>query len=137
MSFKYLVIIIIGLLFVKPNNCAAQISGESKHKILLLEKNIAEGKEKEINPLYDKNQIKVVQLTLRSESKLETHKVNVPILIQCISGNGELMIQNGDNHEIVSLNPGITVVVESDVLHDVIAKPEISIMLIKFPKENE
>lgn len=136
-NIKYYLTVIFLMLFIWSETNTALVQEEKKYSVLQIKNNITEGKEKEITPLYEKNQRKIVQLTLRNGQKLETHKVDVPILIQCISGEGELVIQNDKKLETIKLNTGVTVIIEADILHDVIALPEVSILLIKFPKETK
>ena len=88
--------------------------------------------------LFEGERRKIAQLTLRNGKRLESHSVEEPILIQCIAGSGEVLIQNEDAEETIELIPGKILTIEGGVLHDVIAKPEISIILIRFlDSENE
>jgi quercetin dioxygenase-like cupin family protein len=134
---NYLFALIVCLFLIKAEYKAWSSISENRFKILPVKTNLSEGKEREIIALFEMNQRKIVQLTLRNGTRLESHKVNVPILIQCISGEGELLVPNNETIDVIKLEPGITVSLEPDILHEVVAKPAVSIMLIKFPEESK
>jgi quercetin dioxygenase-like cupin family protein len=98
---------------------------------------IDNGKEKEVNLLFEGKRRKIAQLTLRSGKNLESHSVEEPITIQCVAGNGEIIILDGDKTESIELKSGTFITIESNVLHDVIAKPFVSILLIRFLDEDD
>ncbi len=102
------------------------------YKVIDVKSEIADGKEKEVNMLFAGERRKIAQLTLRNGKHLESHSVEEPILIQCIAGNGEVLIQNEAAEETIKLLPGKIITIEGGVMHDVIAKPEISILLLRF-----
>ena len=103
--------------------------------ILKIENKIGDGKDKEVNMLFKGERRKIVQLTLRNETRLEQHSVKEPFILQCIAGKGELIIGDGETAESIELLPGTFVTVEANVLHDVVSEPAISILLIRLPKE--
>ena len=108
---------------------------QETYKILSVKSEIGEGKDKELNVLLESGQMKIAQLTLRNCTTLNVHKVDVPILIQCLAGEGELIINDNEKSESIKLISGITVSIEANIFHDVVASPAVSILLIKFPKE--
>ncbi len=93
---------------------------------------IGEGKDQEVKILFEGERRKIAQLTLRNGKRLESHSVEEPIVIQCIAGSGEVLIQNDEAEKTIELLPGKTLTIEGSVLHDVIARPEVSILLIRF-----
>ncbi|MBZ0199720.1 MAG: hypothetical protein K8H86_07630 [Ignavibacteriaceae bacterium] len=106
-------------------------------KVLEYKTEIDAGKDKEVKLLFEDELRKIAQLTLRNGMKLASHSVAEPITIQCIAGSGELIVGEGEDSKSVELNPGTFITIEANVPHDVIAKPSISILLIKFMNKNE
>jgi len=102
------------------------------YKVIDVTSEIADGKEKEVNLLFEGERRKIVQLTLRNRKNLEGHSAKEPIVIQCVAGEGELIIKNAEASNTIKLLPGTFVTVESNVIHDVIGKPSVSIVLIRF-----
>jgi quercetin dioxygenase-like cupin family protein len=76
-----------------------------------------------------------MQITLRRNAVLKTHKVAEPITIQCVVGTGELVdiIKN----EIYKLSQGVLITIEPEVIHEVRALLEVSILLTKFKNDND
>ncbi len=110
------------------------VRGKEKNMhVLDLQKSIGAGKEKEIKPLFDGNRRKIVQITLRSNAVLEAHKAAEPITIQCIAGNGILIV--GDEKEKVELKEGVLVTIEPNIIHEIRSTPEVSILLTKFTEK--
>lgn len=89
-----------------------------------------EGKEKQIEPLFDGRRRKLVQITLRKQAVLDAHTAPEPITIQCIAGKGTLLV--GDPGQAVELTPGVLVTIEPGILHEIRAQSEVSILLTKF-----
>ena len=116
------------------NQSAAQTN--SDFKVLDIQTKIGEGKNKETKVLFEGERRKIAQLTLRNEMSLKSHSAEEPITVQCVAGSGELIIGEGENSELIKLQPGVFITIESNVLHDVIAKPFVSIVLIRFLEEN-
>ncbi len=110
------------------------VRGKEKNMhVLDLQKSIGAGKDKEIKPLFDGNRRKIVQITLRSNAVLEAHKAAEPITIQCIAGNGTLIV--GDKKEKVELKEGVLVTIEPNIIHEIRSAPEVSILLTKFTEK--
>ena len=126
------------LLFLSPLFTINQSNAQTKddYKVLDIQMATGEGKDKEVKVLFEGERRKIAQLTLRNGKKLESHSVEEPITIQCVAGNGEVIINDDDKTEPIELKPGTFITIESNVLHDVIAKPFVSIVLIRFLEEN-
>lgn len=122
-------IFLIALIFYSID---AKAQTKEDYKILDLKTEIGEGKDQEVKVLFEGERRKIAQLTLRNGKRLESHSVEEPILIQCIAGGGEVLIEGEDVNETIELTPGKTLTIEGGVLHDVIAKPEVSIILVRF-----
>jgi len=128
---------VVTLLFLSViltiNQSNAQTTND--FKVLEIQTEIGEGKDKEVKVLFEGERRKIAQLTLRNEQRLESHSVEEPFILQCLSGNGELVIGDGENAKSIGLSPGNYVTVEANVIHDVVSQPAISILLIRFLKE--
>lgn len=100
---------------------------------LNLKTEISEGRDIESNLLFDGARRKIMQITLRRSAVLKVHKAAEPITIQCVAGAGQLL--DVGKNETYELSTGVLITVEPEVVHEVGALPEVSILLSKF-KEN-
>jgi quercetin dioxygenase-like cupin family protein len=116
--------------FIGTDELSAQT--EDVYKVLKINTELNEGKSKEVKPLFEGERRKIVQLTLRNEMRSDFHSVAEPITIECIAGEGELIIEAGDKTDKIELNPGTYITLESNVMHDVVGKPSVSIILTRF-----
>jgi quercetin dioxygenase-like cupin family protein len=105
-------------------------SQERNMQKLNLQTKIGDGKDKEVTPLFDGERRKIVQITLRNKAVLDAHKAAEPITIQCIAGEGKLIV--GQEKEEVDLQKGVLVTIEPNVVHEIRATPKVSILLTKF-----
>ena len=105
-------------------------SQERNMQELNLQTKIGDGKDKEVTPLFDGERRKIVQITLRNKAVLDAHKAAEPITIQCIAGEGKLIV--GQEKEEVDLQKGVLVTIEPNVVHEIRATPKVSILLTKF-----
>jgi quercetin dioxygenase-like cupin family protein len=130
---RIFLITLIGLIssVIIPTNKGNAQTMES-YKVIDVTSEIADGKEKEVNLLFEGERRKIVQLTLRNGKNLEDHSVKEPIVIHCVAGEGELIIKYAEESNTIKLLPGTFVTVEGNVMHDVIGKPSVSIVLIRF-----
>lgn len=99
-------------------------------KQLPLKTTIGEGKDKQVELLFEGPRRKLIQITLRNKAVLAKHTAPVPITIQCMAGEGTLSV--GDPHETVALKPGTYVTIEPDVIHEIHSAPAVSILLTQF-----
>jgi quercetin dioxygenase-like cupin family protein len=102
-------------------------------EILNLQTEIGEGKDTEVNLLFDGARRKIMQITLRQNAVLKAHQAAEPITIQCVAGTGDLI--NVTQKETCKLSPGVLVTMEPKVIHEIKALPEVSILLTKFKEE--
>lgn len=102
-------------------------------KKLNLQTEIGAGKEVESHLLFDGAHRKIMQITLRRNAIMKAHQAAEPITIQCLTGAGELIDVN--TNEIHELLPGVLITVEREIVHEVRALPEVSILLSKFKKD--
>ena len=74
-----------------------------------------------------------MQITLRRNAVLKAHQAAEPITIQCVAGAGDLL--DVTNKETYKLSQGVLITVEPEVIHEVRALPEVSILLTKFKED--
>lgn len=130
---RFFLIALIGFtssIIIATNKGNAQTM--ESYKVIDVTSEIADGKEKEVNLLFEGERRKIVQLTLRNGKNLEEHSAKEPIVIQCVAGEGELIIKYAEESNTIKLLPGTFVTVEGNVMHDVTGKPSVSIVLIRF-----
>jgi quercetin dioxygenase-like cupin family protein len=97
---------------------------------LSLQTQIGEGKDRQVDVLFQGPRRKLVQITLRNEAVLTRHTAAVPITIHCVTGNGTLLVEGLP--DAVRLSPGTLVTLEPNVVHEVQAQPAVSILLTQF-----
>ncbi|HLA95780.1 MAG TPA: hypothetical protein VK612_08670 [Pyrinomonadaceae bacterium] len=100
---------------------------------LNLKTKIGEGKDTEVVLLFDGVRRKIMQISLRRNAVLKAHQAAEPITIQCVTGTGDLL--DVSKNEIFKLSPGVLITVEAEVVHEVTALPEVSILLTRFKGE--
>ena len=120
----------ISSIIISTNRGNAQTM--ESYKVIDVTSEIADGTEKEVTMLFEGERRKIAQLTLRNGKNLEDHSAKEPIVIQCVAGEGELIIKYAEESNTIKLLPGTFVTVEGNVMHDVIGKPSVSIVLIRF-----
>jgi len=132
-----LFITVIFSFFISASSATLEVYAQTgdNYTILNFENEIGEGKDKEVKMLFKGERRKIAQLTLRNETRLESHSVEEPFILQCIAGKGELIIGEGGTAESIELLPGTYITVEANVIHDVVSQPAISILLIRLLKE--
>lgn len=106
---------------------------EAIMKALKLQTEIGEGKDKQVELLFEGPRRKVQQITLRNRAVLAAHKAAEPITIQCVAGKG--VIRVGEKGETVELRPGVLLTLEPNITHAVEALPAVSILLTRFTEK--
>ena len=76
---------------------------------------------------------KIMQITLRQNAIMKAYQAAEPITIQCVTGAGDLL--DVTKEETYKLSPSVLITVEAEVVHEVRALPELSILLSKFKKD--
>jgi len=99
-------------------------------KTLDLKTEIGEGKDKQVEVLFEGPRRKIVQITLRNNGVLESHIAAEPITIQCIAGKGT--VTAGTEKKSVELTPGVLLTIEPNTFHEIHGQPAVSILLSKF-----
>lgn len=99
-------------------------------EILNLRIEIGEGRDIESHQLFDGPRRKIVQITLRRRAILKAHESAEPITVQCVAGAGNLL--DLSKSETYEMSPGTLLTLEPEVVHEIRALPEVSILLSKF-----
>jgi quercetin dioxygenase-like cupin family protein len=103
-------------------------SGEETMTAIAMPTTIVEGSDQEVAKLYENAWTKLVLITLRNGKPLATHSAKEPVTIQCVSGEGVLVV----GEERIPLKPGVIVPVEPNVAHAVESKPAVSVLVTRF-----
>ncbi|MEQ1643036.1 MAG: hypothetical protein ABL959_06285 [Pyrinomonadaceae bacterium] len=89
------------------------------------------GKDKVVDQLYDGAFRRIVGVRLRNNSVLSRHHAPVPITVYCVSGSG-VFSAGADLEDLQDLRAGTLITLEAGVEHEVIAEPELHIIVSKF-----
>lgn len=125
--------VLIAVLFITTVSLVNGQSTETDYTIYSYSTVIEKGESLEKNILLKDQENLIGQFTLRNGKSLGMHTDESAFWVFAISGSGDLVFEND---RIVKLKPGKLVAVKPGIPHDVIAKPEISIMVIKFLEEH-
>ena len=91
-------------------------------------------KSKDVKELYNGARRRIVQVDLRNNEVLSKHKANEPITVFCLAGTGTF--RSGSNLENEQcLTAGTLVTLEGCIEHEVVAEPEITLLVTKFKSE--
>jgi quercetin dioxygenase-like cupin family protein len=107
---------------------ALAATGEEHMTTVAMATSIGEGSDQEVAKLYESGWTKLVQITLRNGKTLASHVAKEAVTIQCVSGQGVLVV----GEERVALAPGVIVPLEPNVPHAVEAKPAVSVLVTRF-----
>ncbi|MFZ6032673.1 MULTISPECIES: hypothetical protein [unclassified Melioribacter] len=127
-SFIVISFFFASALFLNDTNAQTK----DHYKVLDIKNEINSGKDKEIKMLFEGERRKIVQLTLRNGRNLRWHSVPEPITIQCIAGEGDMLIKTENQTDTIKLLPDTFITLDPLVDHDIIGKPDVSILLIRF-----
>ena len=125
--------VLIVVLFLTTVGLINAQSTETDYTVYDYSTTIEEGKEIEKNILLKDEENVIAQITLRDGKSLGMHSEDGAFWVFATAGSGDLVFEND---RIVKLEPGKLITVKPGVPHDVVAKPEVSIMVIKFLEED-
>ena len=91
-------------------------------------------KTKDVKEIFNGSRRRMVEVTLRNNDVLSQHKASEPISVLCLGGNGRFLA-GADLEESQVLRPGTLLTLEADVYHEVLAEPELHILVTKFKGE--
>jgi quercetin dioxygenase-like cupin family protein len=103
---------------------------QNSMKQLPLQTTIGEGKDRQMELLFEGPRRKLIQITLRNGAVLARHSAPVPITIQCVAGAGTLYV--GEAREAITWQPGALVTIEPGIIHEIKASPAVSFLLTQF-----
>ena len=96
-----------------------------------LENNFKPEQLKEVNILLNQDSSKVIEITLSRKAILTKHSSKTPITVLCLAGTG--IFRAGENlDEEQKLTAGTLIYLDKDIEHEVIAEPNIKILVTKF-----
>ncbi|MFM9905218.1 MAG: hypothetical protein ACKVQJ_11685 [Pyrinomonadaceae bacterium] len=87
--------------------------------------------DKTVNQLFDGAFRRIVEVRLRNGAVLSRHHADVPITVYCVSGTG-VFNAGADLENTQGLKAGTLITIEAGVEHEVIANPELHILVTKF-----
>ena len=91
-------------------------------------------KNREMTEIFNGPRRQIIQVNLRNSEILAKHTANEPITVLCLAGNGKF--RAGTNLEDEQLlTAGTFLTLEAKIAHEVIAEPELSILVTKFKAE--
>ena len=125
--------VLIVVLFLTTVSLINAQSTETDYTVYDYSTTIEEGKEIEKNILLKDEENVIAQITLRDGKSLGMHSEDGAFWVFATAGSGDLVFEND---RIVKLEPGKLITVKPGVPHDVVAKPEVTIMVIKFLEED-
>ena len=125
--------VLIVVLFLTTVSLINAQSTETDYTVYDYSTTIEEGKEIEKNILLKDEENVIAQITLRDGKSLGMHSEDGAFWVFATAGSGDLVFEND---RMVKLVPGKLITVKPGVPHDVVAKPEVSIMVIKFLEED-
>ena len=91
-------------------------------------------KDLEVREIYNGIRRRMVEIKLRDNAVLSKHKANEPIAVFCLSGQG-FFAAGEDLEERQNLQAGDLITLESGIVHEVVAEPEIHLLVTKFKEE--
>ena len=127
-------LIVFGVILISSTMSFAQLK-DSDYKIINYSKTIEDGKPLS-KRMLDKGEKRIIaEVTLRDGKSLGVHTEETPFMVYGIAGEGILVL--GENEKSISIKPGVLVTVETGIAHDVIAKPNLSILVFKLIDSEE
>ncbi len=93
---------------------------------------IADGeKNKEVKKIFDGVRRQLISVALRGGEILSKHKAHEPITVFCLAGEG--IFRAGENlREEQKLTAGTLITLEAEIEHEVVATPDVYILVTKF-----
>ena len=100
-------------------------------KDLELENRVVSERSKEVRELFRGSRRRMVEVVLRDNGVLQKHKAVGPISVFCLGGSGRFLAGT-DLEETQVLRPGTLLTLEAGVEHEVIAEPNLHILVTRF-----
>ncbi len=88
----------------------------------------------EISEIFNGERRRLFEIKLINGEVLKKHQAKEPITIFCLAGNG--VFKAGENlEEEIVLEAGTLLTLEASTPHEIVAKPDLRILLTKFTKD--
>lgn len=91
-------------------------------------------KSKIVEKIFDGARCQIVSVELRNNEMLLKHKANEPITVFCLAGSGTFRAGK-DLEDEQKLVAGTLIILEAEMEHEVVAEPEIHILVTKFKRD--
>ncbi len=88
-------------------------------------------KSKVVKKVFDGTRRQIMSVELHNNEMLSKHKANEPITVFCLAGNGTFRAGK-DLEDEQKLVAGTLITLEGGVEHEVVAEPDIHILVTKF-----
>jgi len=98
------------------------------HTTIVLPKDIAPGKPREVQTLLADQWRKLVLIHLRQGALLADHSARVPITVHALIGTGTLRVESS----AYALTPGVIIPIDAHIIHNVQAEPDLTILVTFF-----
>ena len=85
----------------------------------------------EIAEIFNGERRRLLKIKLTNREILKKHRADEPITILCLAGKG-VFKAGEDLEEEIELESGTLLTLEPRILHEIVAKPELSLLLTKF-----
>ena len=88
-------------------------------------------KSKEVKEIFKGARRHIIEITLRNSEILAKHKAAEPITVLCLAGSGTFRA-GSDLEDEEKLEAGTLLTLEAEVEHEVVAEPELRLLITKF-----
>jgi quercetin dioxygenase-like cupin family protein len=88
-------------------------------------------KAKEVKQIFSGTRRRLIEITLRNNEILAKHKADEPITVLCLAGNGTFRAGR-DLEDEEKLEAGTLLTLEAAIEHEVVAEPELRLLITKF-----
>ena len=88
-------------------------------------------KSKEVKKVFDGVRRQLISVILRNDEVLPKHKANEPITVFCLAGSGTFRAGK-DLEDEQKLEAGTLITLEAEIEHEVVAEPDIHLLVTKF-----
>lgn len=89
------------------------------------------GRDKHTAEIFNDARRRMVEVKLQRNAELTRHKAMEPISVFCLSGRG-VFRAGPDLEDEQKLEPGTLLTLEAEVEHEVIAQPDLHLLVTKF-----
>lgn len=95
---------------------------------------ITDSEPKKLNEIFNGARRRLVEVTLKNNAVLTKHKAREPITVLCLAGKGKFRA-GSDLEDEQELRAGTLITLEAEVEHEVIAEPELRLLVTKFKED--